>query len=162
MLSKKEKKALEYFSANDLGLCARPFKQAAADLKISEPELIGLLLRLQKKGLIKSLRGLTNPVRLGYSASALIAWRSGSPGKGNEEKLVKDAFLGDDRISHCYQRRPHRDFNYGIFTMMHAGTKKEISGFARKISRRMKFNYEVLFTAKELKKERLALTGVLC
>lgn len=161
MLSKKEKEVLGYFSENAVGLSSRPFKKAAFDLNTSESKLIERLRRLQKKGLIRSLRGIVSHHRAGYFQNALIAWRKSS-GNGVEEQLIKEIFLKDDRISHCYQRKPHRAFNYGIFTMMHARTKNEIEQFVCKTARCWGLDYEVLFTEKELKKEKLKLSEVLC
>lgn len=161
MLHKKEKDILEYFSVNEVKLCRRPFEQAAADLSIFEDELIDLLQRLQEKGVIKSLRGVVNPHKAGYTRNALIAWRNNPSGKSAREKAINDVFLGDDRISHCYMRKPDRGFNYNIFTMMHARTKKEIVDFAKKTGQRLKSDHEILFTDKELKKEKLILKGIL-
>lgn len=162
MLIKKEKEALEYFSVNEVELSGRPFLKAAGDLGVPEPELVSLLKGLQKRGMIKNLRGLINHRRAGYRQNALIAWRSGSAGKRGEEKLVKAAFLFDARISHCYRRKPHKDFDFNIFTMMHARTKNEIISFAEKTAQVFNFDQEILFTEKELKKKRFDLKGALC
>lgn len=162
MLSIKEKEALVYFSVNEVEFSTRPFKKAASDLNTSESELIELLRRMQKKGLLKNLRGVINHRRAGFPQNALIAWRNSSGAKVSERKLIKEAFLADDRISHCYKRKPQRAFNYGIFTMMHAKTRQEIGEFVKKTARCYGLDYEVLFTEKELKKERLVLKGLLC
>ena len=162
MLIKKEKEALEYFSINEVELSGRPFLKAAEDLGMSEPGLVSLLNRLQKRGIIKNLRGLIDHRKAGYGQNALIAWRSGSAGKLSEEKLVKDVFLTDERISHCYRRKSHKAFDFNIFTMMHAKTKNEITAFAEKTAQVFKFDKEVLFTEKELKKKKLDLREVLC
>lgn len=162
MLRKKEKEVLGYFSLNALGLSPQPFKQAAVDLRMPEPSLINLLNRLQKKGLIKSLRGLIDHRRAGYCQNALIAWKMNAQAKDARGKLIKDVFLVDDRISHCYLRQPHKAFTYDIFTMMHARTRKEINGFVRRNARAFGLDYEVLFTDKELKKQRLQLGELLC
>lgn len=161
MLPKKAKKILEYFSTNEVELSARPFKKAASDLNTKESELIELLLRLQTEGVLKSLRGAINHRRAGYPHNALIAWRNSSRAKLAEGKLIKEAFLADDRISHCYKRKAQKSFNYGIFTMMHARTKQEIDKFVCKTARCYGLDYEVLFTEKELKKEKLKLSGLL-
>lgn len=162
MLRRHEKETLEYFSTHEVEACPRPFAQAAADLGVSEAALIGTLRRLQKKGVIKSLRGVVSPRHAGYTQNALIAWKSSAQSTDAERQSLQDIFLADDRISHCYRRKAHPGFAYDIFTMMHARTKKEIVDFTKKAAQQLKFQCEILFTGKELKKERLALVGMLC
>lgn len=157
MLFKKEKQALEYFYAKGVGFFPRPFKKAAEDLGIPEPKLLGMLCRLRKRGVIRNLRGLLNHRAAGYAHNALIAWRKRAKNKFRMEKAIKDVFLADDRISHCYRRKPRKEFNYPLFTMMHAKTGKEIADFARRVARGYGLDYALLFTERELKRERLAL-----
>ena len=161
MLLKKEKEALGYFSDHEVELCSRPFLEPARNLNMTESQLVGLLKRLQKRGIIKYLRGLINHVKAGYRQNALIAWRSNSRGIKSQEKLLRDVFLADSRISHCYKRKPHKAFNYNLYTMMHAKTRKEIVAFAKKSAQRFKLSHEILFTEKELKKEKLNLKTIL-
>lgn len=162
MLLKKEKAVLEYYSTHDVGILSRPFYKTAQDLRMTESELVNILCRLQRRGLIKSLRGVIDHRKAGYVANALIAWRIESRRKQVKEELVKELAMNDDRISHCYERKPHQAFNYNIFTMMHAKTTKEIKTFARNAARTLNLDYEILFTNKELKKEQLDLGEVLC
>ena len=162
MLLKKEKEVLGYFSHHEVELSIRPFLMAAQSLNMTESRLVDLLKRLQKKGIIKYLRGLINHVKAGYSQNALIAWRSNSRGIKSQEKLLRDVFLSEPRITHCYKRKAHKAFNYNLYTMMHAKTKNEIIAFAKKTARRFNFGQEILFTEQELKKEKLDLRGLLC
>lgn len=162
MLLKKEKEVLKYFVDHEVELSGRPFLEAARNLNMTESQLVGLLKRLQKKGIIKYLRGLINHVQAGYRQNALIAWRSDSRVRKSEEKLLRDVFLADARISHCYKRKPHKAFNFDLYTMMHGKTRKEIITFAQETARRFNFSQEILFTEQELKKEKLDLRGILC
>lgn len=162
MLRKKEKEALRYFSGNDVEITTRPFAKAANVLKTTEDELVRILYQLQEKGFLKKMRGALNHYKAGYRANALIAWQGSCAKEGTQSVFVQDICLNDSRISHCYQRKPHKNFNYSIFTMMHARTKNEVIKFARDMARRFKLNYEILFTEAELKKERLALGSLLC
>lgn len=161
-MSEKEKEVLGYFFDHEVELCARPFLKAARSLHMDEGELVGLLKGLEKRGIIKYLRGVIDHVNAGYRENALVAWRSSSPGKENGEKMARDLFLTEPRITHCYKRRPHKTFNFNLYSMMHAKTRKEIVDFAKRCARRFKLDKEVLFTEKELKKTKLDIRGIIC
>lgn len=162
MLLEKEKKVMGYFSQHEVGLCTRPFLKAARDLSMAESELVDLLSGLQKKGIIKHLRGLINHVNAGYWQNALIAWKSGCGNKKKEEELVKDVFLAEPRITHCYKRKAHKAFSYNLYIMMHARNRKDILEFVKRNARRFNLEQEILFTERELKKEKLNLREILC
>ncbi|MBF0521956.1 MAG: hypothetical protein HQL24_02750 [Candidatus Omnitrophica bacterium] len=154
-MREKEKKVLKYFSEYDLELSPRPFQKVAQALNMEETEVVGILQRLKKQGMIKDLRGVIHHRRVGYTTNALIAWH-----KANTD-VIKKVFMGDDRISHCYKRTPQKSFNYDTFTMMHAKTASEIKGFVRQTAEKFKLTAEILFTEKELKKDKLALGKLL-
>lgn len=162
MLSKKEKEALKYFSTNDVEFSKRPFAKAASALKTTEDELVYMLCQLQEKGVLKKMRGVLNHYKAGCTANALIAWQDNLCQEDTKSDFVNNVCLNDNRISHCYQRKPHKNFNYSLFTMMHAKTKEEVIKFAKNMAGRFKLSYEILFTEAELKKERLRLGDLLC
>lgn len=162
MLSKKEKNVLGYFSSHDVCLLSRPFLKAAQALSMSESELVACLSRLERRGMIRSLRGVMDLGRAGYKANALIAWRQTWRKSRGTKARMKDLFMREDRISHFYERRPHKMFPYNFFTMMHAKTCGEILRFARTWAENLDLDYEILYTEKELKKNKLCLKEVLC
>jgi len=155
MLSKKEKEIIKYFSAKDIDIAPRPFKSAAMELGTSEDEVVQVIEKLKARGVVKKMRGVIDHREAGYRRNALIAWRV------KKEDVVRKVFLKDDRISHCYLRVPHKDFDFNLFTMMHARTKKEIEDFVNRTAGIFKIDNEILFTKRELKKKRLALGEIL-
>jgi siroheme decarboxylase len=161
MLLEKEKNVLEYFSGHDVALSPRPFQKASRDLGLAEAELLGILQGLRKRGVIRNLRGVIDHRRAGFKRNALIAWRRTGAPKNKKDDFVEKVFVHDDRISHCYRRKPHAAFPYDIFTMMHARSAKEIRDFVRQTARKFHLAHEVLWTEQELKKERLALGELL-
>jgi hypothetical protein len=60
-------------------------------------------------------------------------------------------------VSHCYQRPaypPH--WPYSLFTMIHGQTKAEVEGIVEELARRTGIQrYEVLYSTREFKKERV-------
>ncbi|MBF0494522.1 MAG: hypothetical protein HQL28_05265 [Candidatus Omnitrophica bacterium] len=156
MLSRQDKDILTYFSRHDFAVTERPFKGPAAELGMTEKALVEALRSLKKRGYIRNLRGVLNQRNAGYKANALVAWNVKN-WKGGVEKIIQGTLVADDRVSHCYRRRPARGFNYNLYAMMHAGTKKEIGELAAEVSKRLKAKHTILFTKRELKKEKLKL-----
>ena len=188
MLSERERNVLLYISGRGLNISKRPFLEAARALGMSEEGVIEILRRLQEEGVIKSLRGVINHTQAGYRENALIAWRMNpaplekhflmgpvrnNPSSETKRKIskeakpqaqgsIRDAFIENDLISHCYERKPHKEFNYNIFTMMHAKKRREIESFASRIGKDFNADYVLLFTEEEVKKEKLDLKELLC
>ncbi len=153
MLNEKDKSILLYMTTHGLSLSSEPFQEMAHALGMTEDDVMGTLYGLRQRGVIKSLRGVIDPKPAGYKENALIAWRV------PDEKIsaVKNNFVENDLVSHCYEREPAEGFNYNVFTMVHAKEIKEIEEFAAKAAAEFKCDHEILFTEKELKKEKLDL-----
>lgn len=153
MLSEPKKKILAYISSHELDITKRPFLKMANALGIKEKDIMRILAELQKKEIISGLKAVLNHVKAGYKENALICWRI----RPDTIDGLKNVFIKNSLISHCYKRRPHREFNYNLFTMMHAKNKKCISNFVRRTAETFALDYVILFTEKELKKEKLDL-----
>lgn len=150
MLNKTEKKVLTYILSHELGISKRPFLKIANALGMREKDIIAILLKLQRKKAINKVRAVINHLKAGYKVNALICWRI----KPKAIKAITNIFIKNTRVSHCYERKPRKEFNYNIFTIMHAKEKKDIETFIRQISETFTVDCVALFTEKELKKER--------
>jgi DNA-binding Lrp family transcriptional regulator len=158
MLNKREKDILLYISRRGLNISQRPFMDVASALGMTEEGVIDTFRRLRDNGVIKALRGVFDHKKAGYRENALLAWWV-PPDKIH---LVKEVFIKHDLISHCYEREPRKEFNYNIFTMMHADDIGMIEDFARDVSAEFGIDCVTLFTDEELKKEKLDLEELLC
>lgn len=149
MLSKIEKKVLAYITSHEFDISKRPFLSMANTLDMREEDIIGILAELRKKEAIKELRAVINHTKAGYNENALICWRV----RPDAVDIIKNIFIKNDLISHCYERKPQKEFNYNVFTMMHAKKRKDIETFAREVAKAFAVDYAVLFTEEELKKK---------
>lgn len=150
MLNKTEEKVLTYILSHELGISKRPFLKIAGALGMEEKEAIAILLKLQKKKAINKVRVVINHLKAGYKANALICWRV----RPRAIKAIANVFIKNNQVSHCYERKPRKEFNYNIFTVMHTKEKKDIETFVRQVAENFSVEYAVLYTEKELKKER--------
>jgi len=56
-------------------------------------------------------------------------------------------------VTHCYQRRPQRDWKYNLYTMVHGDNEDACNQIAQHISQKTGMKeYALLFSQKEFKK----------
>ena len=56
-------------------------------------------------------------------------------------------------VSHCYERKRARDWNYNLYSMIHGRTRRGCLEVVRGISRKIACkDYRVLFSSREYKK----------
>lgn len=83
----------------DLPVTTRPFKGLAAQLKMSEQEVVSHIKKLKERGLIRRMGGVFDSKKLGF-ASTLVALQV-APGKLEE---VGGKVSAIDGVTHNYQR----------------------------------------------------------
>lgn len=153
MPNSREKRVLFYILSHELDISKRPFLKIARALDLEERNIINILVKLQKEKAVDKLRLVLNHVKAGYKENALICWHIRKKAIG----AVTNLFIENKLISHCCERTPQKEFNYNIFTVMHAKNKKDIRIFVRNTARAFRSDCAILFTEKELKKEKLTL-----
>lgn len=101
-----------------------------------------------RSGRIRRFGAIVNHQRLNFTHNALIGWQRDSVGRGLAEKLKKK-----DYMSHIYLRKPHPLWPYGLYTMIHAQSKKELDLYIAELCGIFGgCGYKVLTTIKEFKK----------
>jgi DNA-binding Lrp family transcriptional regulator len=83
-------------------LCARPFREIAEDLHLSEEDLVERIRALKKAGFIRRIGAVIDPKKLGWSSTLCAA-------DIPEDRLEKFASLADGitGITHNYVREGH-------------------------------------------------------
>jgi DNA-binding Lrp family transcriptional regulator len=133
----------------DLQVQSQPFAPIAQHLGITQRELLRIVRQLKDDGSIRRFGATLRHRNTGFSANAMVVW------KVPEEKIdpVGRAMASFKEVTHCYHRRPQRDWNYNLFTMVHGTSEEECRQIAQKISRVTAItDYQLLFSRKELKK----------
>ena len=133
----------------DLPLDPRPFAVMAKSIGITEGEFIKKVRAMKKTGIIRRFGATLRHQEAGFSSNAMVAWLV--PDDRIEE--VGSAMAEFREVTHCYQRRPWKDWKYNIYTMLHGDTKDECNRVARRISQQTGIaEYVLLFSEKEFKK----------
>jgi len=127
----------------------RPFDVLAESIGISESEFVERVRSLKERGVIRRFGATLRHQEAGFSANAMGAWFV--PGHKIEE--VGQKMAGFREVTHCYQRRPQKDWKYNLYTMIHGDTEEECHQIAKRISQKTGIDdYVLLFSQKEFKK----------
>jgi len=106
-----------------LPLVAKPYAAIAAQLGLTESEIIARLQTLQAAGLIKRMGVVVKHRALGYRANAMVVW---DVPDDQVERI--GALLADEAcVTLCYQR-PRRlpAWRYNLFCMIHGRERDSV------------------------------------
>jgi DNA-binding Lrp family transcriptional regulator len=135
-----------------LPVTSEPFAQAAAELNISQAQLLAHLEQMVERGLLRRVAAILFHRRAGFSANGMGVWKV--PEEQTLEMGMKmSAFRG---ISHCYQRPTYQDWPYSVFTMAHGRSKEECDAILDSIAAATGISDRAtLYSSTEFKKIRL-------
>ena len=148
MINETDKKVIALIQG-DLPMDPRPFSVLAKRMGMGEEEFLARIRRLKEQGVIRRFGATLRHQEAGFSSNAMVAWLV------PEDKIesVGKAMAGFRQVTHCYHRRPNRDWKYNLYTMIHADDRAACHQLARHMSRETGVDeYALLFSEKEFKK----------
>ena len=136
----------------DMPVVAEPYAPAAAQLGVSQGELLEHMAGMRERGLLRRVAAILYHRRAGFSANGMGVWKV-------PDELIAEygprmaSFRG---ISHCYQRPTYEDWPYSIFTMAHGRSKEECDAILDAIAGEFGITERAtLYSSTEFKKIRL-------
>jgi DNA-binding Lrp family transcriptional regulator len=136
----------------DLPVIPEPYAPAAAQLGISQDQLLAHLQGMQERRLLRRVAAILFHRRAGFSANGMGVWNV-PDGRIMELGKRMSAFRG---ISHCYQRPTYADWPYSVFTMAHGRSKEECDAILDSIASDTGIDQRAtLYSSTEFKKIRL-------
>ncbi|MGD8228198.1 MAG: Lrp/AsnC family transcriptional regulator [Desulfobacteraceae bacterium] len=133
----------------DLPLDPRPFAVMAEKIGISEAEFVDRVRFLKERGVIRRFGATLRHQEAGFSSNAMIAWVVPE----HEVDKAGETMAKFREVTHCYQRRPQKDWKYNLYTMIHGDNENECFKIAQRISDETGIEeYILLFSEKEFKK----------
>ena len=141
-----------------LEITERPFQQMAVEQGLTERSLLTLVRALKKAGVIRRIGAVLRQEKAGLRSNALVAWRV------CDDRLdaAAKALARFDEVSHCYSRRPAKGWPFNLYTMVHARDRKScLAAIALMAACARLDEYRVLFTVRELKKEKAQLSEIM-
>ncbi|MGD9160649.1 MAG: AsnC family transcriptional regulator [Desulfobacteraceae bacterium] len=148
MIDELDKKIINILQ-KDIPVDPRPYKIIADQLGVEEDRILKRIETMVRKGVIRRFGATLYHQKAGFSANAIVAWII------PEDKMDETGRMmaGFREVTHCYYRRPQKDWKYSLYTMIHGDTREECHDIAKKMSEKtgMK-DYSLLFSEKEFKK----------
>ena len=148
MLSEKEM-AIVRALQNDLPLVPEPYKLLAEQLGMTEEALIDGIKGLQDKGCLKRISIALRHNNVGYTINVMIVWDV------PEGRIMEagEALANHERVTHCYDRAKADEFDYNLYSMVHAMTEEEYQSIVNQLVDLVQpIKYQELRTQAELKK----------
>jgi DNA-binding Lrp family transcriptional regulator len=137
----------------DLPIVPSPYAETARRLELSEQALLDRALALKAAGIIRRFSAVLRHRRVGYTANGMACWVVPEPQIEEAGRLA----AAYPQVSHCYQRPAYPPrWPYSLFTMTHGQTKAEVESVVAEIASQAGLDrYEVLYSTREFKKERV-------
>ena len=148
ILSERDKLIIKALQ-EDFPLCEEPYKILAERVGITEEEFLQRVRELVDEKKIRRMGAVLRHREVGFKANALCAWHV-PPDKLDDIAQIMTATAA---VSHCYDRTPAPNWNYNLYTMIHAKTRDECEKIIGELARATGItDYKVLYTKKEWKK----------
>jgi DNA-binding Lrp family transcriptional regulator len=147
-----DERALVRVCQDDLPVTAHPWRDAAAQLGVSESDVVARLRAMQDEGILRRFAAVLRHGEAGFSANGMACWRVPE----DRIEAVGEQLAADSRVSHCYWRPTFPDWPYPLFSMIHCESRDEVATVVRELSQKVGIDdYEILWSAREFKKERV-------
>ena len=141
---------------NPLPVEAQPWKTVSSALEVDEQRLLDTVSELKQRGVIRRVAAVLRHRRVGFTANGMAVFRI--PDSRIEEAGREAASFAE--VSHCYQRKTHREWPYSLYAMVHARTRQKCTALVESISRTVGCrDYQLLYSIRELKKQRIKYFG---
>ncbi len=147
-LTAPDKKIIQVLQ-EEFPLCEEPYKILAEKVGIDEEEFLQRVKDFLNENKIRKLGAVLQHRTAGFKSNALCAWEV-PPEKLAEIAEIMSAHAA---VSHCYDRNPAPNWNYNLYTMIHAKSREECDAIIAQLSKLTGItNFQALYSKKEWKK----------
>lgn len=105
-----------------LPLVEAPYARIAADLDLTEAQVIARLAAMQAKGVIRRIAIAPNHYALGMTANGMSVWDVDDA----RAEALGERIGALDFVTHCYLRPRAPVWRYNLFAMLHGQSRAEV------------------------------------
>lgn len=105
-----------------LPLVEAPYARIAADLGLTEAQVIARLAAMQAKGVIRRIAIAPNHYALGMTANGMSVWDVDD----TQAEALGERIGALDFVTHCYLRPRAPVWRYNLFAMLHGQSRAEV------------------------------------
>jgi DNA-binding Lrp family transcriptional regulator len=136
----------------DLKVIPEPFKELADSLGITTSQLFAKAKEYEDLGVMRRFAAILRHRDAGFTANGMVVWKV--PVLKIDE--VGNKLAAYPQVSHCYRRPIYPDWQFNLFSMIHARTIESAEKIAKQMSESTGIkDYRILFSLREFKKERV-------
>ena len=136
----------------DLEVIPEPFKKPSRNLGVSNEVLFEKAREYEAQGVMRRFAAILRHRDAGFAANGMVVWNV--PEKRIDE--IGEKLASYPQVSHCYKRPIYPDWQYNLFSMIHARTFEAAEKIAEELANNVSIsNYRILFSSREFKKERV-------
>jgi len=136
----------------DLKVIAEPFKELAHTLGITTAQLFAKAKEYEQLGVMRRFAAILRHRDAGFTANGMVVWKV--PDFKIDE--VGNKLAAFPQVSHCYRRPIYPDWQFNLFSMVHARTIEAAEKITVEMSKSIGIkDYKILFSSREFKKERV-------
>lgn len=142
-----------------LPIIAEPYAAIAAEIGVSEAEVIARMQAMLADGVIRRVGVVPNHYRLGYTFNGMTVWDV----PDIQARDLGQAVGALPFVSHCYLRPRHLpDWPYNLFAMVHGRDRDTALAHVEAIAQTLGDacrGHQVLFSSRILKKTGLRISA---
>ena len=147
-----QQKIIRVMQAN-IPLNSRLFAAPAAELGLSEKELIEQLRMWQERGVMRRIALLLRHREIGFKANGMCCWEV----PAEEIQAAGRRVAAFPEVTHCYERPPTPYFPFRLYAMIHTPSPEETLALFERITREAGLAQgELLLSSTEFKKTSMS------
>lgn len=151
-ISEKDKEYIRQLQ-KDIEIIKEPFEIITNNLGITLQELFSKVKEFESSGIMRRFAAILRHRQAGFTANGMIVWKI--PQEDEIDKIGM-RIASFPQVSHCYRRPVYPDWEFNLFSMIHARTIEAAEKIAKEISEVIGIDkYKILFSSREFKKERV-------
>ncbi|MFZ0513103.1 MAG: Lrp/AsnC family transcriptional regulator [Candidatus Nitrosopolaris sp.] len=136
----------------DLKVIPEPFKEFADTLGITTSQLFAKAKEYVDLGVMRRFAAILRHRDAGFTANGMVVWKV--PVLKIDE--IGNKLAAFPQVSHCYRRPIYPDWQFNLFSMIHARTIEAAEKIVIQMSESTGIkDYRILFSLREFKKERV-------
>jgi DNA-binding Lrp family transcriptional regulator len=136
----------------DIEFVSEPFKYIVDSLGITYERFFEVCQELLKSGVMRRFATILNHKKAGFNSNAMVVWEIDE----NKAMEIGRKAASFSSVSHCYLRPVYTNWQYNLFTMIHAQSNGELQDIINLIADEIEFKSNmVLHSLKEFKKVRI-------
>jgi len=136
----------------DLEIIPEPFKALAENLSVTTADLFVKAKEYEQIGVMRRFAAILRHRDAGFFGNGMVVWNV------REEDIDEIGYklASFPQVSHCYRRPVYQDWQFNLFSMIHARTSEAAEKIAAEMSEVVGIkDYRILFSLREFKKERV-------